>query len=205
MYKKIVIALITVALSMFGCFACGCSQQTPSDVANGLLSAMQNGDSEKISKYCNSIDIDYSAMSESDSLDNKLTKEQQDVIDNFAKKVKDFDYKVVSETVDGDSATVDVEINTYNFGDIFKEVISEYIGQAFGYAFVGNATEEKLVGLLVDILGDKMEGMTEKNYNKTITFALTKSDNVWKVNEVNDSHFDALTGGFYSVYKNFNA
>lgn len=201
MSKKIVVAFITIALSVFGCFACGCSQQTPSDVTSGLLSAMQNGDSEKISKYCNNINIDYPHIDKN----NNLTKEQQDSVDNFANKVRDFDYKVVSETVDGDSAIVDVEINTYNFGDMFKEVISEYISQAFGYAFTGNATEEKLTELIVDIFDKKMEGMTEKNYNKTITFALTKSDNVWKVNEVNDSHFDAITGGFYSVVKNFNA
>ena len=201
MSKKIVVAFITIALSVFGCFACGCSQQTPSDVTSGLLSAMQNGDSEKISKYCNNININYSPADKN----NNLTKEQQDVVDDFVNKARDFNYKVVSETVDGDSATVDVEINTYDFGDMFKEAIGEYIGQALGYAFAGNATEEKLTGLFIDIIGEKMEGMTEKNYNKTITFALTKSDNVWKVNEVNDSHFDAITGGLYSVVKNFNA
>ena len=201
MSKKIVVAFITIALSVFGCFACGCSQQTPSDVTSGLLSAMQNGDSEKIGKYCNNININYSPADKN----NNLTKEQQDVVDDFVNKARDFNYKVVSETVDGDSATVDVEINTYDFGDMFKEAIGEYIGQALGYAFAGYATEEKLTGLFIDIIGEKMEGMTEKNYNKTITFALTKSDNVWKVNEVNDSHFDAITGGLYSVVKNFNA
>ena len=107
-------------------------------------------------------------------------------------KVLEFQYELGEETVDGDTATVETTITTYPFGEIFNDVVNDFIDEA--YANPSIASDEAALTALLDELMTKALNDADMTYVATISIELKKDGNSWVVQESDDLS-NALTGG----------
>ena len=118
----------------------------------------------------------------------------------FIDKMLDFDYKLGEESVDGDTATVETTITTYPFGDIFSQVLTDYITEAFSNL---DMTEEEGQQLMASLMTEALD-KAEKSYETTVTVNLAKEDGQWVVQE-DDALANALTGGIYDMANSYSS
>ena len=112
----------------------------------------------------------------------------------FVEKMLDFDYKLGEEKVDGDTATVQATITTYPFGEIFTQVLTDYISQALADP---NLSEDDINALMDSLMLEALKS-AEKSYETTVDVTLKKGDDGWEVQE-DDELANALTGGIYDL------
>lgn len=190
--KKLSMVLLAAALCLT-LFACG-SGPSPSDVVSTYLDAVKAQDSEAIAGVYagEASDVAFNSIGEDE---NAFSKELQD---NMMSKFLAFDYTVGNEKAEDDKATVDVTVTAYNMGDIFQDAVGEYMNRALPLIF-SDVTDEDMNALLEEVMTEKLEG-AEKNYEKTVTVSLTKTDKGWVIDEFEDITGlpDALTGGMAS-------
>lgn len=105
-------------------------------------------------------------------------------------KVLDFDYELLDEEIDGDTATVKTTITTYPFGEIFKNVITDIFAEALSGK---EMTTEEAAKLMDQSLLDRLDE-AEKSYKTTVSIKLTKEGDNWIVQESTEMS-NALTGG----------
>lgn len=115
-------------------------------------------------------------------------------------KVLEFEYELGKESVNGETATVETTITTYPFGQLFSNVVTKFISQAFESA--GEMSDEDMTALMDKILIEELNG-AEKTYTKTITVELEQEDGVWVVQE-SDELSNALTGGMLDFAESMN-
>lgn len=172
--KKITALLLALCLI----FVTACGSASPSDALKADLEDAKKG-SEQIQ-----------SMVGSDGFGEEATKALVD-------KVLEFEYELGEEKVDGDTATVETTITTYPFGDIFTDVMTEFMEEAMSG---GEMSDDDMTKLLDDLLMKKMDS-AEKNYEKTITVTLKKDGKDWVVQE-SDELSNALTGGLLDFANN---
>ena len=169
--KKILVLLLVVC--MLTLTACG--TPSPTDVLKADLENAKSSPEEILS------DISDSGFGET-------------AMNQLVQKVLDFEYQLGEEKIDGDTATVETTITTYPFGDIFKQVITNFIMQAFANA--GDMNDEDMAKLMDDLLIEELN-KAEKTYTKTVSIQLKLEDDAWVVQETEEMS-DALTGGLLS-------
>ena len=203
--------LLLLAMSMVGCGA-ATQATTPSDTVSKAFDALKAQDCETLTKYYNgdtaALENPEAALSGTDlsqlgidQTQTELTDEQKAVADAVTKKLLDFDYSTSNEKIDGDKATVDVSVTTYDFGGMFTSFFTEYISQAFASAFTDGADEAALQEQAFTLLNSKIGELSAKDKTNTATITLTKAeDGTWKIDELRDNKefADALLGGAIS-------
>ena len=106
-------------------------------------------------------------------------------------KVLEFDYEIGEESIDGDTATVELTITTYPLGDIFTTVLSELFSSDMEE--LASMTEDELMAWMDETLISQLDA-AEKTYVTDVTVTLNQEDGQWVVQE--DQEFsNALTGG----------
>lgn len=123
---------------------------------------------------------------------------QTAAMSSLMQKIYDFDYAIGEETIEGDTATVNVSITTYDLGTVFKTAMGNYISTALGMAFAG-ASQEEMEAALYEGLQSELDSLTEKDYTADVNLTLTKTDNGWMLDALSDEATDALTGGLESA------
>ena len=116
------------------------------------------------------------------------------------KKVLEFEYELGTETIDGETATVETTITTYPFGQVFTNVISQFIAEAFSGS--ANATNEDMIKLMDKLLIQELEKV-EKTYTQTIDIQLVQENGTWVVQE-DVAMSNALTGGMIDFTNSMN-
>ena len=197
-----VISLVVIAVLSSLCLVglSGCAGPSPTEVTQQFLDGIKNNDTESIQEvYGGDTSTMLSAWQE-----DTTSEEMQDLYQNtLMPKLREFDYEVSNEQINGDTATVDVTITTYAVGDAFSSFLSDYMNQAVTLAFSG-ASEDDLTVLAESILDSKINSM-EKSYTDTVTISLTKSDNAWKVDALQEDGEveDALLGGLLTIINSY--
>lgn len=183
---------------------------SPSATADAFLKAVKarNGDAISLVYEGGSYDLTQKTLSgdESGSDITAANETQQVFEESVFPKMLDFDYEIVDEAIDGESATVTVKITTYNFGSAFTSSFSKYVSQALPLAFSG-ATQEQMAALLNGILKTEFDGLSSKDYSKQTTLSLYRDGTAWRVNAIDaDSDFtNAMTGGLIEAAKTLGA
>lgn len=206
-----VISLVVIAVLSSLCLVglSGCAGPSPTEVTQQFLDGIKNNDTESIQEvYGGDTSTMLSAWQEDTTSKEDSTavssQEMQDLYQNtLMPKLREFDYEVSNEQINGDTATVDVTITTYAVGDAFSSFLSDYMNQAVTLAFSG-ASEDDLTVLAESILDSKINSM-EKSYTDTVTISLTKSDNTWKVDTLQEDGEveDALLGGLLTIINSY--
>jgi len=102
------------------------------------------------------------------------------------------DYRLISETVDGNRAYLTVNISTLDFAQLMSAVISE----AFFWAFE-EITEEELYDLVNQLLIEQINANDAPVLEKEVTVVLELENNQWRI-VPDDTFFDGISGGVLS-------
>ncbi len=175
--KKLVIAIMMVFLVV----GCGNMMDTPTKKVEQFLSKYQTMDKKVLDQLDEVID---SAGT--------MVKEHKDKYRSLMKKqYQNLAYKIKEETVDGNNATVEVEVEVYDYATSITE--SETHLTTNKKDFIDEKTkevdDEKFMGYKLDQL--------EKIKNKvkyTINFTLTKKDNNWELDDITEIDRQKLHG-----------
>lgn len=198
MKKKLcgLLLILTLILSFSAC-----STPSPTEVTTAFLQAVKEQNTEDMADL-----YAEGSWSLSEEASEEADLEDQDELnkyftDEVFPKLLEFDYEVLKEKIDGEKATVDVKITTYNLGDTFTVFVGEYLAQALALAF--SDVEEAAVESLGTKLFKEKAGNMEKTYTKTLSIPLSQVDGAWIVDEIDeDSPFiNALTGGLVDAAK----
>ncbi len=202
------------------CFSCimaivllsGCTMDnTPTKKVEKFLDSYKNQDETVLNQLKDMVDTD-------SLMDDTQKETYQDII---KKQYKDMSYEIKDETIDGDTATVTAEIEVYDYYKINKDAEDYYnknpdeFKSVTGNGIVDdakNATENIIEGAKA-ATKDAKDAVTGTNSDSkfveyrlgklkdakdrvkyTIDFKLTKVDNVWTLNDIDDTTRQKIHG-----------
>ena len=173
--------LLILAIMLF-VFSCGTPQ--PQKDLESALKALQSGDEKKIQEL----------YSSSETLDN------DDSAKIMREGYKKLSYKVKNTKVEGDKATVNLDIKSPDLSSYFPEFLQK--GLSIQAANLGKSDEELTkMGeeFTVKFFLEKINSKDLKFSEKNIDVVLKKVDGKWKIDgqdEKNKGILEALTLGF---------
>ena len=184
---------------------------TPTKKVEKFLDSYKNQDETVLNQLKDMVDTD-------SLMDDTQKETYQDII---KKQYKDMSYEIKDETIDGDTATVTAEIEVYDYYKINKDAEDYYnknpdeFKSVTGNGIVDdakNATEDIIEGAK-DVTKDAKDAVTGTNSDSkfveyrlgklkdakdrvkyTIDFKLTKVDNVWTLNDIDDTTRQKIHG-----------
>lgn len=196
---------VCVTICLVAVFAlCGCGGPTPTETADTFLSAVKSGDTETIKTVYDGGSFNLlSAVEDEEAEEGDEAEDDNYFEEILLPKLQDFNYELSNEKIDGNKATVDVKITTYDIGSAFSSFMSEYFTQALTLAFDG-ASEEQIEKLANTLFETEINKLKKRTYSETVTLDLVKKDDTWKVAAVDgDSSFlNALTGNMIKTLEN---
>lgn len=166
--------LFCILLSVFILTGCGNMNNTPTKKVEELLSKYQSNDSEVMN------DLDNVLLMDSNFTDD----ERNDYREFMKKHYQDMTYKIKNESIDGDSATVEVEVTVRNY--------SNAVNEANDYR-LNNASEFDDNNTFATYRLGKLKDVTDTE-TYTIVFTLTKSNDEWQVNPLSLDDENKLNG-----------
>lgn len=198
MKKKI---LFLSSLVIFSLFIVGCGMKdmdSPTSVVEGFLGKYQSMDSSVLSQLDSIISNDTS-MNDDQKKDYKSLMERQ---------YQNLSYKIKDEEIDGDVATVDVEIEVFDYAssintsrEYFKDHQDEFKSDDSWNGDLENENGEVVGGVIdnlasfIDFKIKELMDVTDKT-KYDITFYLSKKDDKWILDDLNDSDREKIHGLF---------
>ena len=202
------------------CFSCiiaivllsGCSMDnTPTKKVEKFLDNYKNQDETVLTQLKEMVDSD-TLMDETQ----KIT-----YSDIMKKQYKDLTYDIKDEVIDGDTATVTAEIEVYDYYKINQDAQTYYNNNPNEFKDDNNDNNNGLAGDIVEGAKDAVDAVTDKaedavdavtgdskfveyrlgklkdakdRVKYTIDFTLTKVDNVWTLNDIDDTTRQKIHG-----------
>lgn len=176
--KKIkYIALFILSICLFA----GCSMDnTPTKKVENFLNNYRNLDESVITQMEDIVSSD-TLMSE-----NQRTKYK----DTLRKQYQDLTYQIKDEKIDGDAATVEVEIEVYDLYKVTQDAETYYQAHLDEFKDENdNLSTSKYIDYRLDLIGKQTQRV---KYN--ITFTLSKVDNVWILDDIDDTTRQKIHG-----------
>ena len=176
---KKVLSILGLALVLTGC----------------SIGNMDNTPTKKVETYLNNYQtLDSNVLSELDSLVNQeemFDEDQKTTYRDIMKKhYQDLTYMIKEETVNGDKATVEVEIEVNDYTKVLKEAETyrttnedEFLDDE------GMFDESKFNDYKLDLLKNNKERV-----KYTIYFSLTKSGDEWALDDLTETEQEKILG-----------
>lgn len=163
----ILVLIVTTALV-------GCKASTPSDVVGEYFDKVKKGDASAKELFAVVEESGQEVLDE-DGVSKEVT-------DKLIKKMKKLTYKINSEEINGDTAKVNVTVNSMNFGEVFGKVLAESMGYFMGQAFSGvEMSDEDSENYMNDLFSKYLDEVSYSD--KTDDITLSKIDGKWKIDE----------------------
>ncbi|MDD2238892.1 MAG: hypothetical protein PHH51_03325 [Bacilli bacterium] len=177
MKKKYLLLSLLLLFITIGCTL----GNTPKSKVSDLLKRYNNQDDvikTELGDYLNALDLD----------DDNLTGYQ----DIYLRQYSDLKYNIKDERIDGDTATVEVEITVYDYYTAENE-INNYISanQEEFYDDEDVYDPNKALKYRITELGK-----TNNTINYTLDFTLTKINNVWTVDTLTNEQLEKIHGTY---------
>lgn len=148
----------------------GCGSKKPSDVVTTYLDQIKKGSNEDLDKLLNK------TLSEGEEKNNAYDGSTKKLISSMSK----ITYKINSEKVDGDSATVNVTLNGPEFskaiGEFMKKAMADALSKAFSNEQPSQEENEKLYDKM---LSESIDNMPFAD--RTGDIKLTKTNGEWTI------------------------
>ena len=198
------LAALVVVVALAGC----ASAPSPSTVAKETLDAIKAQDFEKMkSHYAGSVD-DVSISSLAGHVSgfdvSSLSEEDGAMVKELIGVMTSFDYELGTEAINGDTATVDATISTYDLGTVFSEAMGDYFTDVVTNVLSGGSIDEaEMKEQFIAKFKEKLAQHTEKTHTEKVTLNLTKTDGEWKMDSFDEQTVDAFMGGLISSAKSF--
>lgn len=192
----------------------GCSMDnTPTKKVENFLDSYRNQDETVINQLKDMVDMD-----------NLMNEDQKNTYSDIMKRqYEDLTYEIKDEVIDGDNATVTVEIEVYDYYKVNQEAQNYYNDNPNEFqddadtddssdGLLEDAKEgvEDIVDDVEDIAEDAVDALTgdakyveyrlgklqeaKDRVKYTIDFTLTKVDDVWTLNEIDDTTRQKIHG-----------
>ena len=166
--------------NFFICFSCilflvvlsACSMDnTPTKKVENFLGNYQKLDNSVLSQLKSMVDTD-----------TLMTDEQRTTYTDIMKKqYQDMKYTIKDERIDGDTATVTTEVEVYDYYKTTSEAEEYYNANQKEFFTDGALDNTNYVDYRIGKLKD-----TKDKVKYTIDFTLTKVDNNWVLNDIDD-------------------
>ena len=177
---KKIFMFLTIILSLTGC---------------SIGEDMSNTPTKQVEEYLNNYQtLDSNVLASLDAIvnDEEMFDEDQKVTyrDILKKHYQDLTYTVKEETVNGDSATVEVEIEVTDYTKAIKEATDYRENNESKFVNENNEFDEvKFNTYKLELLRDSKERV-----KYTIYFSLTKENDKWKLNQLTESEQEKILG-----------
>ena len=170
--KKILVLLVLLV-------GCSSLSNTPKRQVEAFFKNYQALD-KKVINNLNDVTLEHTTL-------NDLQKDKY--IKIMKRHYQNLTYEIKDETVNGNSAVVEVEIAVTDFKKVIDEA-NQYLKENQSQFYNnGLYSEEKFTDY-------KLENMEKTNYKVeyTLFLALTKQDDKWTLNDINTSIYDKING-----------
>jgi hypothetical protein len=181
--KKLNKVLLVVAI-LFLVVGCGNMDNTPTKKVEEFLGKYQTQDKDVLDQL--NVIIEEAG--------NLIDTQKEDYRDLMKKQYQNLSYKIKDETEDGDNATVEVEIEVYDYGKAISE--SETYLTTNRDEFLDEDTNEVDTKKFLDYKIEQMKNVKDK-VTYTINFTLTKVDGTWQLDDISDIDRQKLHGLYY--------
>ena len=191
---KKVLSVIMVLVLVLGLAACGGSKKgTPEAAVDTLMAGIKAFDVKKIQ----------SVMSGEISEDDLGITEDTEVFFNQIKQwASNITYKLGKSEVDGDKATVSVDITYTDASDLMKEAFSEYFTQAMTKAFSNeNVADEEMSKLFMDIISEKSKTIKTGTDSVSLDLKLVKENGEWKITDMPEEMGDVILSNITKAFE----
>ena len=176
---KKMLSIIGIALILTGC-SIGNMDNTPTKKVEKYLNEYQTLDSNVLTKLDSIVD-----QEELFDDDQKITYK-----DILKKHYQDLVYKVKEETINGDKATVEVEIEVSDYTKALKQAEDYKIDNESEFLNDNGVFDEnKFSEYKLNLLKDNKERV-----KYTIYFSLTKTDGEWILDELTQTEQEKILG-----------
>lgn len=172
--------ILYIFLAVILLTGCGDISNTPTKQVEGFFNQYQTLNQEVLD------DLEL-VISEEETFDENNKEKYRDII---KKQYRNLTYYVKEEKVDGDTATVTVEITVYDFATVMAE--AEHYKNNHTDQFSdesGNFSQSKYIDYVIDRL-DK----TKEKVKYTLDLGLTKINDKWKLNGLDSDTEDKILG-----------
>ena len=176
--------VLLLTLVLFLVVGCGNMMNTPTKKVEQFLSKYQTMDEKVLTQLDDVIEEAGNFNDTQKESYRKLMKKQY----------QNLSYKIKDETEDGNNATVEVEIEVYDYGKSISE--SELYLTANQQEFIDIETNQVDNEKFLDYKITQMENVKDK-VTYTITFNLTKEDENWTLDDIGDIDRQKLHGLYY--------
>lgn len=159
----------------------GCKAKSPTEVVDFYFSEIKKGENADLTNY-----LLESVESQSGDTEAKEEVEENPKMEEAMKiYLSKLNVKVLSEKIDGDNATVEVEASGLNFSNIIMEILQESLANAFNGVEI---TDEYMSNSVLEKVN------SGKEETRTGTISLSKVDKEWKINTEDESFMGLILG-----------
>lgn len=176
--KKIFTILMVSVLCLTGC---ALLQNKPKDAVAKFLNNYKNNDTVVVNEL-----NDYLATEDMDK------KTREDYREIYLRQYSNMDYTIKEERIDGDKATVDVQITVFDYyktnklsGDYFTANQADFVNDQ------GDVDIAKYLSYKINKLLD-----TTDTVNYTLTLNLNKTDDGWEIEPLTTEQLTKLHGTY---------
>lgn len=139
-------------------------------------------------------------LESSTTVPSELDASHQKAYEAFLARLVDFDYEVGQAQVDGDNATVQVTVKTRDLDAYFNDCMSDYLARTLADArYTGAVSNQNQARLFVDVADEHAQQLGGKDQSATVELRLVRAGGTWKLDTLDASELDALTGGFFEA------
>lgn len=180
--KKICKVLVMI-LALFLVVGCDNMKKSPTKKVEDLLMKYQAKDTSVLTQL-EDVVKEAGTMNDTQKINYRKLMERQ---------YEDLDYKIKEEKIDGNNATVVVEIEVYDYGKSITESETYLTTNKDEFLDEAGATDS------TKFLDYKIKNMqdTKDKIKYTINFNLTKQDNEWQLEDLSDIDRLKLHGLYY--------
>ena len=198
--KALVLSMALVLCFVF--YGCGKEEESPTKVADEFLKSIKNSDQDAIKKVYKGKAFDPFAALKLFEDDNESGSPDSYVSKDLLPKAKEFDYKISEEKIDGDKATVNLKITSYNIAGFMVNWITDYM-QTASEQFADSTPDDSQMEQMLKESYENQKSTLKKDLKKDVKLNLVKDDGKWKVNTLkkHDELFNAINGGVIDLSK----
>lgn len=175
MKKKIlIISLITIMLFITGC---SMGNNPKAKVESILMKYQNNSDTimSELDSYLKTLNVNESSY--------------EDYKKIYTKQYTDLTYTIKDELIDGDKASVTVQIEVYDYYKIDNDSVKYINDNPSEFATNNVYDTTKVIAYKIDKLNKAKDRV-----NYTIIFNLTKVDNEWTIDKLSDEDLEKIHG-----------
>ena len=188
MRKILTIIMLTLLLTV------SCGKPEAQKILEKNLNALQSGETTNITGIISNT--------------KNFSNPNDEMSEAFANAYKKLTYKVTKTKVEGDTATMNVDLKIPELASYFPEYFQKAIELRFSML---NGKEEdaeaKIKNLAKEFFEEKLNSKDLKYFEKNVEVVFKKEGNEWKFDEGNSKNkdfIDGLTLGFASILEKIN-